>query len=349
MKDLDKILILKDSNIIQCLEKLNVGATKFVLVVDKDRKLLGTVTDGDVRRGILNKVDLNSNVQDIMNTNPVVAHSDLSRNEIQKIMIERDISFIPLVDSENKIISVHLLKELLSFEKKENYVILMVGGLGTRLMELTAETPKPMLDVGGKPILLTIVEQLKKFGYHKFIFAINYKSHVIENFFGDGRKFDISVSYIKEERRMGTAGALSLIQIENNLPFIVMNGDVLTKMNFDELLKHHVLNDFDATICLRKYDYQIPFGVVSIEGDRVLHIEEKPVKSHYVSSGIYMLSPKVLKEIPHDSYFDMPALFEKMVNSDCKVGAFPFFEYWIDIGRIDDFHRAQSEFLNFFN
>jgi NDP-sugar pyrophosphorylase family protein len=283
-----------------------------------------------------------------MNFKPTVLSYKKSKKEISLFMRQKEYKHLPLVDENNKVKDVISLTELVKIEKKENYVVLMAGGLGARLADLTQNCPKPMLKVGGKPILETIIETFKEHGFYKFIISVNYMSNVIEEHFQDGTAFNVEIQYIKETKRLGTAGALALFKADNNLPFVVMNGDLLTKLDFTELLNFHINNQNDATMCLRRYEHQIPFGVVSVENDVISRIEEKPVRSYFVNGGIYILNPSVRELIPTNELYDMTTLFENLISKKKKTGAFPFYEYWIDIGRIDDFEKAHSEFLEIF-
>jgi dTDP-glucose pyrophosphorylase/predicted transcriptional regulator len=348
MKNWEKILVNKEDTIISILEVLNNSGTQFVAVVDADKKLLGALTDGDIRRGLVRGIQLQDKVEKVMNVAPKTLPSNTPKEKILKIMKEKDIHHLPLVNEKNIIVNIVSVEELVQVERKENHVILMAGGLGARLADLTTNCPKPMLKVGGKPILETIIEIFKEHGFYKFIIAVNYKSEMIEEYFKDGSHLNVEITYLKEKSKLGTAGALSLYQKNNNLPFIVMNGDLLTKINFSDLINFHVTHGNAATMCLRQYEHQIPFGVVVTEEDRILKIEEKPVRRYFINGGIYVLSPEVLKKIPHETNYDMPTFFENLIEENHKVGAYPFYEYWIDIGRLDDYERAHTEFLEIF-
>jgi NDP-sugar pyrophosphorylase family protein len=225
----------------------------------------------------------------------------------------------------------------------------MVGGLGTRLKPLTDSIPKPMLNVGNKPILETIVEKFAEFGFINIIMCANYKSHIIQDYFGDGSKFGVSIEYILEKKRMGTAGALSLLKEKPTEPFFVMNGDLLTNANFEHLHDYHVSNASAATMCVREYDFQVPYGVVNIANSKILSIEEKPLHKFFVSAGMYMLSPEALEYIPENEFFDMPALFEKLISKKKNILSFPLREYWLDIGRIEEFEKANNEYHGVFS
>lgn len=348
MKDWKKILINEDDSIYSALEMLNTSGTQFIAVVDSQLRLLGTVTDGDIRRGLLGGIQIHDKVQRVMNRNPKTLRNDTARPKIMKLMKDKMLHHLPLINEQNVIVEIISFNDLTTVERKENHVVLMAGGLGARLLDLTTNCPKPMLKVGDKPILETIIEIFKEHGFYKFIIAVNYKSEMIENYFKDGSQFDVEISYLKENTRLGTAGALSLYSNNNNLPFIVMNGDLLTKINFSDIVSFHIKNNNIATMCLRQYEHQIPFGVVVTDQDRVLKIEEKPVRRYFVNSGIYIINPEAIQHIPGNTYYDMTTFFEKLIGLNLKVGAYPFFEYWIDIGRMDDFERAHSEFLEVF-
>lgn len=347
MKDWQKILIHKHDTILQALEILNSTGTKFVAVVDANRKIIGSITDGDIRRGLLKGIQIHAAVEEVMNRSPKTLPVNTPKSKIIKIMKENDIYHLPLVDSQNVVVNIVSAGEVEQIEKKENHVVLMAGGLGSRLAGLTADCPKPMLKVGGKPILETIIEVFKRHGFYKFIISVNYKSEIIENYFKDGRHLAVEISYIKENSRLGTAGALSLYK-NNELPFIVMNADVLTKINFTDLIDFHLKNKNMATMCLRQYEHQIPFGVVVTDQDTVLKIEEKPLRRYFVNGGIYVLDPELLRYIPNETYYDMPTFFEKLIEKAYKVSAYPFYEYWIDIGSLDDYERAYTEFMDVF-
>jgi nucleotidyl transferase len=241
------------------------------------------------------------------------------------------------------------IEELVEPKIKTNKVILMVGGLGTRLRPLTQDIPKPMLKVGDKPILQTIVEKFAEYGYVNIVMCVNYKSQIIRDYFGDGSKFGVNIEYVLEEQRMGTAGALSLLKNKPLEPFFVMNGDLLTNVNFENLNNYHMATNSIGTMCVREYELQVPYGVVNINDGRVISIEEKPTHKFFVSAGIYMLSPEVLDYVPKNEFFDMPSLFDKLINLSKNVVSFPIMEYWIDIGRMDEYKRANEEYVDIFS
>jgi len=224
----------------------------------------------------------------------------------------------------------------------------MVGGLGTRLRPLTENTPKPMLKVGSKPILQTIVGKFADCGYTNIVMCVNYKSHIIQDYFGDGSEFGVNIEYILEEQRMGTAGALSLLKEKPTEPFFVMNGDLLTNLDFEKMLDFHEVYDAKATMCVREYDIEVPYGVVNVTNENITSIEEKPIHNFFVNAGIYILDPDCIDLIPRDGFYDMPSLFEKMITNNNKTISFPLQEYWLDIGRIADYERANLEYSTVF-
>ncbi|MBD3842484.1 MAG: nucleotidyltransferase family protein, partial [Campylobacterales bacterium] len=325
------------------------GAIQIALIVDENDKLLGTLTDGDIRRGLLNGFDLNSSIESIFFKTPTIAKISDTKEEILNLALSKKLHQIPIIDEHGKIVGIQEIEELIKPKGKTNKVILMVGGLGTRLRPLTENTPKPMLKVGNKPILQTIVEKFAEYGYTNIVMCVNYKSHIIQDYFGDGSSFGVNIEYILEEKRMGTAGALSLLREKPTEPFFVMNGDLLTNINFEHMMDYHLQNNSIATMGVREYDFQVPYGVVNIDGIDITSIEEKPVHKFFVSGGVYVLSPEVLEYIPNDEFFDMPTLFEKVITDKKKSISFPIREYWMDIGRMEEFEKANNEYHEVFN
>lgn len=344
MKNIDNIKLNINSTIKEALQIIDNGALQIALIVDENDKLLGTLTDGDIRRGLLKGLDLNSSIESIIFKTPTIAKISNTKEDILKLALSKKLHQIPIVDDNGKILGIQEIEELIKPKEKTNKVILMVGGLGTRLKPLTDSTPKPMLKVGNKPILQTIVEKFAEYGYTNIIMCVNYKSHIIQDYFGDGKEFGVNIEYILEEQRMGTAGALSLLTEKPIEPFFVMNGDLLTNVNFEHLHDYHLSNNSMGTMCVREYDFQVPYGVVNIKDSRILSIEEKPTHKFFVSAGIYMLSPEILEYIPENQFYDMPTLFEKLISENKNVISFPLREYWLDIGRIEEYKKANEEY-----
>lgn len=349
MRNIENIKLKPNATIKEALILIDKGSMQIALIVDENDKLLGTLTDGDIRRGLIKGLGLNDSIKTIIFKTPTVAKISDTKEEILQIALAKKLHQIPIVDENGKVLGLQQINELLKPGNKINKVVLMVGGLGTRLRPLTENTPKPMLEVGNKPILQTIVEKFSQYGYTNIIMCVNYKSDVIQNYFGDGSKFGVSIEYVSEEQRMGTAGALSLLKEKPEEPFFVMNGDLLTNVNFEHLHDYHLANNSIATMCVREYDFQVPYGVVKIDDSKIISIEEKPIHKFYISAGIYILSPEILKYIPSCEFYDMPTLFDKLINKNQNVRSFPLREYWLDIGRIEEYKKANEEYAEVFS
>jgi dTDP-glucose pyrophosphorylase len=344
LNDYRKILVPPTASINETLKIIDVGSLQIALVVDKQNKLLGTVTDGDVRRGILKGISLDQPVPLVMNPDPVTVSPTMDPKQILNLMKTKKLQQLPVVDKDGCVIGLKHLNTIIQPPNRDNIVVLMAGGLGTRLRPLTNDCPKPLLKIGNKPILETILESLIEHGFNRFYLSVNYKSEMIEDYFKDGSNWGVDIHYIHEDQRMGTAGSLGLIPEKPEKPFLVMNGDILTKVNFQYLLDYHEKHKGQATLCVREYDFQVPYGVVNVDKHRLLSIEEKPKYRFFVSAGIYIFEPSVLEIIPKNNYFDMPDLFRNLLEKRKDVSIFPIREYWLDIGRIDDFERAKGEF-----
>ena len=347
MYKIDEIKINQNASIKEALEVIDKGAIKVAVVLSDDGLLLGMLSDGDIRRALLKGMSLGDSIAGIINKHPVVANINDTKERILELANEKKLHQIPII-SNGKLIGIQDIREFLAPKNKPNKVILMVGGLGTRLRPLTNDVPKPMLDVGNKPILHTIVENFAKYGYTDIIMCVNYKSEIIKEYFGNGDKFGVKIEYVLESKRMGTAGALSLLQKRPKDDFFVMNGDLLTNVNFEYLHEYHKDSNALASICIRKYEMQVPYGVVNVRANKVTSIEEKPTQSFFVSAGIYMFSPIVLDFIPKGVFYDMPTLFSELLKHDFPIHPFPIREYWLDIGRMDEYRRANDEYEGVF-
>jgi dTDP-glucose pyrophosphorylase len=343
------VLVGPDASVRETIAKIDADPLHIALVVDGSGRLLGTVTDGDVRRAMLKGHSLDSPVRQIMNPRPTVAGRNEPRDAILSLMRHRQLRQIPLVDERRHVVGVESLDELMRSASKDNVVVVMAGGLGSRLQPLTDSTPKPMLEVGGKPILETVLDGFMAYGLNRFYFAVNYRSEMIKAHFGDGSRWGASIRYLEEDRSLGTAGALSLLPETPSTPLIVMNGDVLTTVNFEHLLDFHAAQGAAATICVRNYEIRIPYGVVNLERQRITRIDEKPAHRFFVNAGIYVLEPRVLKKVPPEARFDMPSLIEALIADGDRPAAFPIREYWIDIGQLEDYQRAHGEYGGVFS
>ncbi|WP_339205350.1 nucleotidyltransferase family protein [Paenibacillus sp. FSL K6-3182] len=343
MKNWKPILISPEMEIIETMKVIDNSSLQFAVVVDDNNRLLGTVTDGDIRRGILKGRSLDSPIRVVMNEMPVYEKAGQKAYYYKALMKKRQLKQLPIVNHEKQIQYILFSEDIEGALQKENIVILMAGGLGNRLRPLTNDIPKPMLKVGDKPILELIIEDFKKFGFTNFILSVNYKKEIIKDYFQDGAHLGVSIKYIEENKRLGTAGALSLLPEKLDAPFFVMNGDLLTKINYEQLLDFHNETKSVATMCVREYEYQIPYGVIKTESHRLLSIVEKPIHKSFVNAGIYILNQEMLNYVPKEKFYDMPELFEKIMDQQKEVAVFPLREYWLDIGRMDDYEKANVD------
>lgn len=336
------ILIGPSETIQNALKVIDNEALKLALVVDDNNKLLGTLSDGDIRRALIGGVSLNVAVSEVMNTNPTTAVSEQTRGSLLEIMERKELFSIPILCN-GIVIGLETLHHIVQKKTYENPVFLMAGGFGTRLKPLTDNCPKPLLKVGDKPILETVIKSFINSGFSNFFISTHYLPEMISEYFGDGQQWGVSITYIHEDKPLGTGGALGLLpKNRSKLPVIVMNGDVLTKIDFEKLLEFHNHNKASATMCVREYEYQVPFGVVESHDYKIQSLVEKPIQRFHVNAGIYVIGKKILDSVEHNEYIDMPSLFEKHLSDQLLV--YPFHEYWLDIGRMDDFSRAQEDY-----
>jgi len=344
MNSWKKVMIKPLDSMQTAIETLNSQSLRIVLVVDGSSRLIGTITDGDIRRALLKHLTMDSPVSEFMFKNPTVAKSTDSKSVIFSIMKKKGIMQIPIVDEDMIVIGIETLKNIVGRDKYDNPVFLMAGGFGTRLSPLTENMPKPLLKVGKKPILETILEQFVSAGFHDFYISTHYKAWLVHDYFGDGKNWGVTIQYVHEEEPLGTAGALGLLpKINIELPIIMMNGDILTKVNIKELIDFHIEHGSDATMCVREYDFRIPYGVVTAKDNLVTNIIEKPVQKFFVNAGIYVLNPEIVSYVKHSSYLDMPSLLDETIKKSGKVSMFPIHEYWLDIGQMDQFEKAQVD------
>jgi dTDP-glucose pyrophosphorylase len=343
MKNWRDTVISPDTSLGEAIFKINESGLQVALALLPDGRLFGILTDGNIRRAILKGLDLQTPVKQIMNSQPTSTPVSTSREEMLAIIRRTTFHHLPLVNDDGIVVGLTTIDELIGPAELPNWVILMAGGLGTRLKPYTDDCPKPMLKVAGKPILETILESFVKQGFKRFFLSVNYKAEIIQNYFGNGEKWGIQIDYLHESKQLGTAGALSLIDEKPIDPVIVMNGDLLTRTNFESLLKFHLSHNAIATMAVREYDYQIPFGVVHLNHSKINSIEEKPFHRHFVNAGIYVLAPEALSSIPNGDYFNMTDLFSKLISLKQPTVAYPLSEYWLDIGRLEELERAHKD------
>ena len=342
------ISVRRDATLKAALTVLDQGAMQIALVVDDECHLAGTITDGDARRALLRGQGMDTPVTEVMNPNPITGLLAEGREIWQRTMHRHGLRHLPLLDASGCVADLARY-ELPSEPERNTPVIIMAGGLGARLRPLTNDIPKPLLKVGSRPVLETIIENFAEQGFQHITLCVNYRGDMIRQHFGDGSRWDVDIHYVEEPDRMGTAGALTLLPQRPTEPFIVMNGDLLTKVDFVRLLDFHEKQGFAATVAMREYSHQIPYGVLEIDDDyKVQRMVEKPIERRYVSAGIYVLDPGTIDLIPSDAFYDMPTLFNALMANTQTVGSFPLRDYWVDIGRMEDLERASAEFTEMF-
>jgi dTDP-glucose pyrophosphorylase len=344
--DWKNILIKPDQPIRDALQLIDSESLRIALVVDEELRLLGVVTDGDVRRGLLKNLTLTSPVNLIMNTKPQTALIGTARKELVNFMQREQLLAIPLL-LDDKVAGLETLQRVGQNSKYQNPVFLMAGGFGTRLRPLTDNCPKPLLKVGDKPILEIVLDSFIKAGFINFYISTHYLPEMIQEYFGNGSKWNVKITYVHEEYPLGTGGALGLLPSDvPDLPLILINGDVLTNVDFERVLDFHNKHDAAATMCVRDYEYQVPFGVINGDGNKIISMVEKPVQRFFVNAGIYVINPEVIKSVNLNTRIDMPTLLEDFIGRKSNVLMFPIHEYWLDIGRIEDYRRAQEDVNN---
>lgn len=327
-------------DIVAVIDKAGVQAA---LICDDSGRLEGIITDGDVRRALLRGMSLDEPTTDIVNRQPMVIANSDGRARALALIKRFGVNQIPVMDDEGHVVGLETLFEHSSKEADDVTVVIMAGGLGSRLAPLTDTLPKPLIKVGDKPILETIVEKLAAHGFSDLYMCVNYKAEMIEGHFGDGANWDVNIAYIKEEERRGTAGALALLPERPKGPVVVLNGDLLTSVDFNALLEFHRMNGAPATMCVREYTVQVPYGVAELEGHHLAGLSEKPEHRFFINAGIYVLGPEAMDKVPASGFFDMTTLFEQLLETTPRPTVFPIREYWLDIGRIDDLERARRE------
>jgi dTDP-glucose pyrophosphorylase len=342
LKNLADLTVAPAASLLDTISAINKGAKQIALVIDADGRLLGTVTDGDIRRGLLRGLLLETPITEVMNSRPHVARLEEDGQEVMTREIPQLIHNVPVVDADGRVVGMYTDEDLVTPLEISTPVVLMAGGKGVRLYPLTKDVPKPMLKIGDTPILEIILRKLKSQGFKNVFISVNYLADVIIDHVKDGAWLGLNVTYLHEDKPLGTAGALGQLQGSVNEPFIVMNSDLLTNVDFRSVVRFHKKHQAKATLGVREYTFQIPYGVVNIEGTEVESISEKPIHRSMVSAGIYALDPWVLGLIPQGEYCDMPTLLDMIKSNGQKVSAFPIHESWLDIGRHDDLNDARN-------
>lgn len=331
------------------MECVDRGSCGIALVVDQDRSLLGTITDGDVRRAILAGKDLELPVSVLLESKistdypkPITAHFGEKREKFLELLHQNTLHQLPILDNEGKVVDLVMLDDLIPTQDLPLQAVIMAGGLGTRLRPLTEDLPKPMLPVGGKPLMELVIEQLRQVGIRRINVTTHYKPEKISEHFGDGSTYGVELKYVNEDRPLGTGGALGLID-KPTQPILVINGDILTQVDFRTMLAYHQEHRAVMTVAVRQYDIKVPYGVIECEGSRVCALKEKPQMHLLVNAGVYLLEPKVYEFIPNGKHFNMTDLIQWLLDSDHIVASFPVIEYWLDIGELTDYEQAQND------
>ena len=336
----NKCLILDDSTeFYDAIKKLDANGDGVLPIIDKEGFFIGLITDGDIRKAILNKT---LDLKHIVNKHPYKLLDSTSVSERIVFLKRIKRRHLPIIDKDNYLIDVFTLDEL-DFKVVPNPIVIMAGGLGSRLGELTKNTPKPMLNVGGLPLLETILMSFVECGFFNFYISVNYKKEVIMENFGDGSRWGVDIKYLIEDKKLGTAGSLSLIKKKYKDPIIVSNGDVMTSMDYHGLLNHHVEQKSKATMCVRKHEYAVPYGVVEVDGYEITALQEKPIKSFNINAGIYVIEPEIIDRIPKDIFYDMTTLFDDVVKTNHKRCVFFLRDYWIDVGQANELRQANID------
>ena len=340
----DDNIVLASTSIRDALQKLENSPIKIILVVDGDGRLVGTCTDGDFRRAILESGNLDGRIEDIANKSPVSVEEDFHVGDMQSFMRDRNIKHLPVIDRRGVLKGLYHPGDAPKPDELTIPVVLMAGGRGSRLAPLTEECPKPLLRLGDKPILQIILERFAEQGFKRFYISVNYLGHMIEEYFGDGEQFGVEISYLREYKRLGTAGALSLLPQNMSYPFLVMNGDLLTGMDFRSLARQHLESGAAATMCVREHMTTIQFGVVKFHGDTYINTEEKPTITQHINAGVYCLSRDAREIIPQDEFYDMPTLFEDLSSRQKPCGVHILHGSWLDIGTVTEYEAAKKRF-----
>jgi dTDP-glucose pyrophosphorylase len=337
-----KAVLPINSKIREAINVLNDVSLKIVLITDASGVLIGTISDGDVRRGLLKGLDLESTIQSIVHHDALVVPPDLNRDLVIQIMIANKIQQIPIVDEGMHVVGLHLWDQINTSTARSNVMVIMAGGRGSRLHPQTENCPKPLLPIAGKPILEHIIERARLEGFSHFILAIYHLGHMIEEYFGNGDALGVKIEYLREESPLGTAGALSLLDPLPKSAFVVTNGDVITDIHYGELLDFHMQHGASATMAVRVHEWQNPFGVVQTQGIEIIGYEEKPVSRSYINAGVYVIEPSAIRMLVKSVPCDMPTLFDLLQKEESKVLAYPIHERWLDVGRPDDLITARA-------
>ena len=335
-----RAILPMNASIQEAIINLDKTGIKIVLIEDEQGAFIGTLSDGDIRRGLLRGLQLHESIEKIIEIDPLVVTPDIKLEAVKQIMREAKIHQIPVIGKQKKIVDIYLWDRLDLPQLRSNTMIIMAGGLGVRLRPHTNTCPKPMLPVGGKPMLEHIIERAKRDGINKFLLSVHYLGETIENYFEDGKKFGVSINYLREGEPSGTAGALRLISPTPSEPVIVTNGDVLSDLRYGDILDFHLNRKAVATMAVKPHQWQHPYGVIQLSGDQITGIDEKPIIETHINAGVYVLSREVFNFIGKSGRYDMTTLFSHLLADGLSVTAYPLYEQWLDVGIPDDLNRA---------
>jgi len=342
-RDWQKAVLTIDSSIKDAIMNLSSSSMQIILVVDDNNVLLGVVNDGDIRRGILKGLKVDDSINEVLNINPIVVDEEVTVDSVIQIMSSQHFVAVPVVDEEKHVVGLYLLSDLITKKERLNKVIIMAGGKGERLLPKTKNCPKPLLPINGKPMLEQIVLKARDDGFKHFLISINYLGSMIQEYFGDGSKWNIEIEYLKEDFPLGTAGSISLMKEKSNLPVIVTNADIVSDVTYSSMLQfHNQQKDASATMAVRQHESQNPFGVVHTNGVDITGFEEKPIIKNNVNAGVYVLEPSALELLEKNQYCDMPTLFNRLKKQKQRTIVYPIHEAWNDIGHLSDYNNANG-------
>ena len=340
-RSVSNIQIAIDQRIMDALRVIDSAGAGIAFAVDDKDRVVGTLTDGDIRRALLKGASLDSPIRPYINSRFASVKPTAGRAEVLDLMQALTLHQVPIVDEQGTLKGVHLLHEIIGATQRSNWAVIMAGGKGTRLRPYTESIPKPMLKVAGRPILERLILHLMSCGVSRVFISVNYLAHVIEDHFGDGERLGCRISYLHENDPLGTGGALSLLPEAPSLPVVVLNGDLVTQVNLEEMLRFHAENKFSATMGIRKYTHQVPFGCVETDRGQILQLEEKPLLEKQVNAGVYVISPEVLQRIPK-CFYPITDLFDECIQEGVPVGAYEIEEDWIDVGQHEQLKQARG-------
>lgn len=342
------VFVRPSSTLRQAMEAIDRNSMQICFVLDEAQTLVGVLTDGDIRRALLKGAQLDQPVSLFMGKSPKFVTDELSRSEIIEKIRAWNVRQLPVVNRQGRVVRIETADGLMGMIRRPNQVVLMAGGFGKRLSPLTDTIPKPLLKIGGRPILETIIRRFRDYGFYRFTLIVNYRADMIKECFGQGKALGVEIDYIQEDKPLGTCGGISLFAQKPSEPIFVMNGDILTRADFGAIMDEHIATGASATMAVREHYTEVPYGVVKVEDNKILKIEEKPRELSFVNAGIYVLSPEALDLIPRNQSYDMPSLFMNLKEKNQAIRSYKLKEYWMDIGRLEDYHKAQSEYEGYF-